>query len=172
MPPTRDTGIELATCSVREYRSAMGVPVPICEAAEGVIPRERPVPLLYPDTGRHDVMDLATHADLYQRQLARTQTAAALRELQLALVGVRPPRPLVLLCVCSLANPAVMCHRRLFAAWWQARTGAVVPELGATPLALWGDDTGDDPGEHESGEPGQVVALVPDRDFPRASRRD
>jgi hypothetical protein len=40
---------------------------------------------------------------------------------------------LVLLCFEDLTKPAQWCHRRMFAAWWQERTGAKVRELG--PLA-------------------------------------
>lgn len=134
----------LVTCSVREYRARMGVAIPITLAAEGVIPRERPVRLLYPDTGKHDVMDVATQQEFYRRQLAKLQTAKVAAAIDTAMINAgaaaMPDRPAVLLCVCWLGNPAVVCHRRLFATWWQTRTGQIVPELGDTPLALWGDD--------------------------------
>lgn len=35
----------------------------------------------------------------------------------------------VLLCYENLEKPGEWCHRRVFAAWWQQRTGAEVPEL-------------------------------------------
>lgn len=37
---------------------------------------------------------------------------------------------LVLLCFEDLAAPGQWCHRRMFAAWWQEKTGARVRELG------------------------------------------
>jgi hypothetical protein len=36
---------------------------------------------------------------------------------------------LVLLCYEDLTKPGLRCHRRLFSAWWEARTGEAVPEL-------------------------------------------
>lgn len=35
----------------------------------------------------------------------------------------------VLLCYENLEKPGEWCHRRVFAEWWQERTGAEVPEL-------------------------------------------
>lgn len=36
---------------------------------------------------------------------------------------------LTLLCFEDLTKPGLRCHRRLFAAWWEERTGESVPEL-------------------------------------------
>jgi hypothetical protein len=36
---------------------------------------------------------------------------------------------LVLLCFEDLHEPGKSCHRRIFASWWQEKTGEVVPEL-------------------------------------------
>jgi hypothetical protein len=40
-------------------------------------------------------------------------------------------RGLVLLCFEDLAKPGLWCHRRMFAAWWEAKCGQAVPELAA-----------------------------------------
>jgi hypothetical protein len=39
----------------------------------------------------------------------------------------------VLLCFENLDKPGEWCHRRMFAAWWEAQTGQAVPELEAAP---------------------------------------
>jgi len=36
---------------------------------------------------------------------------------------------LLMLCYEDLTKPGLRCHRRLFSAWWEARTGEAVPEL-------------------------------------------
>ena len=36
---------------------------------------------------------------------------------------------LVLLCFEDLRKPDVFCHRRVFAEWWEAQTGAVIEEI-------------------------------------------
>jgi hypothetical protein len=36
---------------------------------------------------------------------------------------------LLVLCYEDLTKPGLRCHRRLFSAWWEARTGDAVPEL-------------------------------------------
>ena len=38
-------------------------------------------------------------------------------------------KPLLLLCHESLRNKMTLCHRRLFAKWWEGYTGIEVPEL-------------------------------------------
>lgn len=45
---------------------------------------------------------------------------------------------IVLLCYEDLAKPGEVCHRRMFASWWQEKTGIEVPELsGIAPEALF-----------------------------------
>jgi hypothetical protein len=53
--------------------------------------------------------------------------AAALKALSEKAGG----RGLVLLCFEDLTKPGEWCHRRLFADWWEKKTGRAVPELAA-----------------------------------------
>lgn len=38
-------------------------------------------------------------------------------------------KPVVLLCFCYIRKPDWWCHRRIFADWWQEKTGEVIEEL-------------------------------------------
>jgi hypothetical protein len=84
-------------------------------------------PLLAP-FGAMLKMDQELYTRVYRDRLDRlgvATIAAALQELSDQNEG----RGLVLLCFENLAKPGQWCHRRLFAAWFEAQTGLPVPEL-------------------------------------------
>ena len=49
-------------------------------------------------------------------------------EQELEAIQSRAGRPLALLCFCDIEDGG-NCHRRVFASWWQEKTGEMVPEL-------------------------------------------
>jgi hypothetical protein len=128
----------LATCSYRDYRPGMGTPVRIAPPP----PRTRlPDPrwtsrtawpkarFLIPGAFRHKNLTPEERCESYLRDLQRVgpkTIANALRDLP-----VEDGR-LVLLCfertADVLADP-LACHRRVFAWWWEQKTGREVPEL-------------------------------------------
>lgn len=68
-----------------------------------------------------------------------------------------PGQRLVLLCYCTVsAKPDGWCHRRMFAEWFAARTGLVIPEL------TWPDDgTAPPPPPPPPPEQGDLFASAP-----------
>jgi hypothetical protein len=131
-----------ATCTYQEFQPTMkGVPT---RSSNGYPYRLRlpyllktgavqhTMPLTFPPSNFRDLTERElTFA--YIRQLDETGVSAirdAAGDLltRLGRVGDR----LVLLCYERLDKDP-FCHRRLFAKWWQDRTGEEVPELGALP---------------------------------------
>lgn len=81
--------------------------------------------------------DEAKFERLYRRRLDRFGVEKIRRVLtaiaKAGTVDTDPPgqpyRGVVLLCYEDLAKPGEWCHRRMFAAWWEEKTGDPVPEL-------------------------------------------
>jgi len=71
---------------------------------------------------------------IYRERLEAAGVDAIRRQLEAIAVAAHADR-LVLLCFCDLSAPAPdgWCHRRMFAQWWQERTGEAVPELAEQP---------------------------------------
>lgn len=71
---------------------------------------------------------------MYRARLDTAGVAAIRDELRQIARSAGSDR-LVLLCFCDLSAPppAGWCHRRMFATWWQERTGDAVPELAELP---------------------------------------
>ena len=122
---------ELFTHRYQGFEPSMGVPVRITLGA----PR-----WTLPYTLEHQVREAApsreyfgTARPVYEKAyLAQLDWrgvnffASRFQEIAVAAQDLR----LVLLCFEDLAQPGQWCHRRMFAAWWQAETGAKVRELG------------------------------------------
>jgi hypothetical protein len=135
----------LATCSYDRYERAMGTAVRITRfALRGVaLPNPRftdqphwPVVrgLIPAEAIFHQGLPHAEFAALYRNDLAhlsREQPGQLEDELRAIPLDPEPAEQrLVLLCYEEMPGAALSCHRRVFAAWWTARTGWDVPELG------------------------------------------
>jgi len=127
----------LATCSYFEYKRQMGTAVRITRGApRGALARwtDEPhwptVPSLAPSAAIfHKGLTPEQFRDAYLRELEVTgpaRIAAELREIN------DTAGQLVLLCFEKTAVAEEQCHRRIFAAWWEATTGQAVPELTTT----------------------------------------
>lgn len=123
---------QLFTCSYSEYHPDMGVAVRITLG--------RPRGRVIPDA---DIRELAPRGwywnasdeeflKAYRDQLDR-YGVEHLSKIFTQLTEFGSGAPLVLLCFERL-NKTPGCHRRMFAQWWQERTGEEVPELGAKPV--------------------------------------
>jgi hypothetical protein len=85
----------------------------------------------------HKVACLAPESRTHNRRLFEESYVAQLErhglekiEMQLRLISEKfDGRPLVLLCWEDLSKPGEWCHRRMFAKWYEQRTGNVVAEL-------------------------------------------
>jgi len=134
------TSLLLATCTYQEFRADMaGAPV---RSTVGY-PR---FSLTYTLAGharliapQRPMLNLPKDAFMlsYRRLLDRAGVDAIRQEL-INIVGAG--NRAVLLCFDRLDRPTKdggenWCHRTMFAAWWQEKTGEEVPELGATPSA-------------------------------------
>jgi hypothetical protein len=121
--------LDLSTTSYADWRPAMGTPVRITLGMPRQPPpgRERWIYLAelaprgwyfrQPDYARHYLAQLDRHANDIERKLGWLSDQFG--PLVLCCFERRPKtRPIT----------AEDCHRRHFAAWWQARTGQPVPE--------------------------------------------
>lgn len=122
---------ELFTHRYQGFEPSMGVPVRITLGA----PR-----WTLPYALEHQVREAAPSREYfgaarpvyeaaYVSQLDRHGVEFFASRFQQIAVSARDPR-LVLLCFEDLSKPDQWCHRRMFAEWWQERTGAKVRELG------------------------------------------
>lgn len=132
--------LHLATCSYSEYRPEMGVAIrtslgmpkwfkyPVAMWWQSVTP-----------TGPMLRMGLEEYEPAYRRRLESfgiEQLQDERRHIEAAVKRMysgQEPERLVLLCFEGLKNPKKWCHRRLFAGWWEEKTGESVVELGKTP---------------------------------------
>ncbi|MEW1700700.1 hypothetical protein [Streptomyces sp. NPDC091278] len=123
--------LTLFTSRFPGFREAQGVPVRITRGH----PRYK---LSY--TIRHRITELAPR-EAYFKEPLPVFTAAYRADLDQtgvervagllnAVASEAGDHRLVLLCFEDLSKPGLWCHRRLFADWWQERTGDVVRELG------------------------------------------
>jgi hypothetical protein len=142
-PPSWAGVPPLATCSYDRYQRKMGTAVRITRfALRGVaLPDPR-----YTDQPHWPVVRaLIPAAAIFHKGLPHAEFAALYRndlavhagriENELRAIPLDPypgERRLVLLCYEDVTSetPIGVCHRTVFAAWWKARTGLVVPELG------------------------------------------
>jgi hypothetical protein len=85
------------------------------------------ITLLAPARNMLKMQDQKAFASMYfQRLDAATVSVIRARIQGFAVVG----KEVVLLCYENLSDGTKWCHRRLFAQWWEARTGEPVGELG------------------------------------------
>ncbi|WP_053641418.1 MULTISPECIES: hypothetical protein [unclassified Streptomyces] len=126
--------LTLFTNRFPDFQTAQGVPVRITRGH----PRyklsyllQHQVPVLAPAaayfTEPEPVFTAAYRADLDKLGAPR------IAELLNAVATAAGDHRLVLLCFEDLSKPGLWCHRRVFADWWQERTGDVVRELGPRP---------------------------------------
>jgi hypothetical protein len=125
--------LELFTHRYQAYRPETGVAVRI------TLGHPRPNVFKHGPL-RHKVMDLAParayfhapDAEFHQRYLSQLEGHGVPRILQQleAVAAAAGDGRLVLLCYEDLSKPGLTCHRRMFAEWWQERTGQWVRELG------------------------------------------
>lgn len=122
--------MELATCSYAGWRAGMGTPVRVTLGQ----PRWRP-------PGRQSWLFVAELAprpwyfnaapEMFQAQyLAQLDRLCHDVEMKLGWLA-DAYGPLTLCCFERDISDPLACHRRMFAAWWQERTGQPVPELEA-----------------------------------------
>ena len=126
---------ELATCSYTGYQPEMGTAVKISSAA----PRYIKMPAERYGNREHwiylrELAPSASYRDASDAVFLRAYTAhlehlADQIEFKLRLIPVEHGR-LVLLCFEKDVSNPLACHRRVFAEWWEKRTGHEVPELG------------------------------------------
>lgn len=139
----------VATCSYREFRPEMGVPVRISLGVpkfpvSGFEPG-RQIKILTP--GGHYFRAAKPEFDrMFYQQLDR----AGVQEINSQLEQMKrwENAPLVLLCFEQLGRSvynegddlfeveAQICHRRMFAKWWRDQTGEEIPELGVRPTLV------------------------------------
>ena len=70
----------------------------------------------------------AEYRPLYIAKLDRLGADQVTKWLQL-LADQSEGKTLVLLCFEALKRPGEFCHRRIFAEWYETKTGLVIPEL-------------------------------------------
>lgn len=122
---------ELFTHRYQDFEPSMGVPVRITLGApRWTLPyaleyrvREAAPSREYFGAGRPE------YQAAYMAQLDRHGHAFLASRFREIATAAGDPR-LVLLCFEDLSKPDQWCHRRMFAAWWQGKTGAKVRELG------------------------------------------
>lgn len=123
--------LDLFTCSYKEMRAPMGVPVRFTVGA----PR---FALQYPlshvfrgGTPTRAMLHLPKPAyrEAYFALLDGRGVTDLAGEL-LKIAEVEGQSRLVLLCFEDLGKPSLWCHRTLFGEWWKDRTGDEVRELG------------------------------------------
>jgi hypothetical protein len=121
---------ELATSSYRSFDAEMGIPVaaslgrpkwPLRYTLEHEARRLAP-------WGLFDVKDPAEFTRRYRERLDRLDLDALVAKFE-AISAQHGGRRVVLLCFEDLTKPGEFCHRRVFADFWQERTGQPVPEL-------------------------------------------
>jgi hypothetical protein len=83
--------------------------------------------LLAPMRAMLGVTDRPTYESLYRKLLDRLGVERIHRALRT--LHTPPDREIVLLCFEDVRDPDAFCHRRIFADWWQLRTGREVLEL-------------------------------------------
>ncbi|MET9965295.1 hypothetical protein ABZZ80_05060 [Streptomyces sp. NPDC006356] len=122
---------ELFTCRYQGFEPTMGVPVRITLSPPRwklPYPLEHQVPELAPSRAYFGSARPEFEA-AYRAQLdGHGVEVLAARFQRIAVTG--SDLRLVLLCFEDLAKAGEWCHRRMFAAWWQEKTGAQVRELG------------------------------------------
>lgn len=124
--------LDLFTCSYKEFRPAMGVPV---RSTVGAPRFPLPYPLAYV-AGKvtpHSSMlrrPYSEYRSLYLAMLDRRGVKAVVDEL-FAIRDAADDHRLVLLCFDDLSKPDAWCHRTMFAEWWLQNTGDTVRELGS-----------------------------------------
>jgi hypothetical protein len=128
--------MQIFTCRYPRFEPHMGIPVRTTASA----PRFK---LHYELTRQATLITptwpmLSLERDAYTREY-RTRLelagAEAIRAELATIAAQHGDQRLVLLCFENLADPGTWCHRTLFAAWWQAKTGQEVPELAERPQA-------------------------------------
>jgi hypothetical protein len=124
--------VKIATCSWRGFRPEMGIAVGISRGVPTFPLDYRYVrlPILQPDGWMFSIASDDEFNHEYRKKLGRIGTRRIAAELG-AISSEAGGRTLVLLCFERLEGPNDMrCHRRVFARFWEERTGQHVPELG------------------------------------------
>lgn len=128
---------EVYTSRYQSFRPDQGVPVRTSQGAPrwplGYALQEK-LPELAPTTAIRKHKQLATYRPAYVAMLEGHGPELIWRLIQ-RISARNEDRPVVLLCFCDLnvAPPENWCHRRIFAEWFEASTGMVVPELTPAP---------------------------------------
>lgn len=148
--------VEFATCSYGEFRPDMGTPVRISLGVPKFpvtwLNPNRLVRVLSPHWEYLNASD-EVYEQRYLAQLKRVGVEGISSILQGIADEADPSQPLVLLCFEKLGAQkrkavaaedvsraeSMVCHRRLFAQWWERETGLVVPELGSRVPVLTPD---------------------------------
>lgn len=130
------SGPLFATCTYQEFDPSYGIPV---RATVGY-PRFKlryqlsaNMPDVAPGKWFNSVSD-EKFIEMYFAKLDSVGVAAVRSEAEaIREAAHRITDPVVLLCFDKLwLHPEELCHRRLFAQWWEDHTGEEVPEFGRT----------------------------------------
>jgi hypothetical protein len=135
------SGPELATAAYWSWRPWMGVPVQTSLSApkDWTGPPLESLKRLGP-WGQREESDLAVFTPKYRESLERRHSVEKLRARMREISDAHGGERLVLLCFEPVHVKGCWCHRRVFADWWEEKTGEPVPELAgssdpSTPLS-------------------------------------
>jgi hypothetical protein len=109
------------------YRTTIGGPrFPLGYTLDGAMPAIQPPSWVFnqADEGE-EVYTKAYRQHLDSRLMTGDEAKAYLQ----AFAARHPGKALVLLCFCDLSKPGTFCHRRIFAQWYEEKTGDSIPEL-------------------------------------------
>ena len=131
--------MKIATCSYTEFLPAMGTPIRFTVGFPRFLRLDYKIEgwarLISP---RKDMLGLPE--DAYTREYLGIVNTAGVDAIRAELVKLAPASDQVVLLCFERLNEAPKagrdhnwCHRSLFAQWWEAETGEVVPELGHLP---------------------------------------
>lgn len=85
---------------------------------------EDTIPELMPS---REIFKMSTYEERRDAYIRRLESIVDIEKLRKSFEAYQ--RPPVLLCFENLSKDDAKCHRRLFAAWWQEKTGEIIDEL-------------------------------------------
>lgn len=133
--PVTDTDPDhplVATCSYKEFRDEMGLPV---RTSVGFPRWHLPYSLEFnmaaaaPAGALRKIGDRDVFVPAYRARLDGTGAEKFLEDFR-ALSEANDGKTIVLLCFENPLNSSTWCHRTIFAEWFEEKTGIAVPEFG------------------------------------------
>lgn len=140
--------MDIKTCSFREFeRLQQPDQVPVRTTVGGLrwAPsyNDRMVYSRLVTPRRNFVFPRPLPYDRYEEAYWRMLDAHGVDAINAELRRIGGGRDVVLLCFDDLSKPDGWCHRTMFGAWWTARTGQIVEELGRAYVAPTGGTAAD-----------------------------